>query len=86
MKKKIVLYTSNTCGKCKLIKPQIDELLKDMSDIEYVLLNTDKKDGFNSALENNVFSLPTLIYFENEKETKRLVSSFSIDDIKGLIS
>lgn len=84
--KKIVLYTSNTCGKCKIIKPQIDELLKNRNDVEYVLYSTDKKDGFSSALENNVYSLPTLIFFENEKETKRLVSSFNIGDVIALIS
>ncbi len=84
--KKIVLYTSNACGKCKIIKPQIDELLKNRDDIEYILYSTDKKDGFSSALDNNVYSLPTLIFFENEKEAKRLVSSFDIDDVRSLIA
>ncbi len=82
---KIVLYTSKTCGKCKIISPQIKELLANRNDIEFVLAETDRKDGFNMALDNNVFSLPTLIAYENEKEAKRLISNFTIDDVKALI-
>lgn len=65
--------------------PQIKELLADKNDIEFVLVETDRKDGFNMAIDNNVFSLPTLIAYENEKEIKRLISNFTIDDVKALI-
>ncbi len=85
MKKKITLYTSNTCGKCKILKPQIDELLSNNKDIEYVLINIDSKEGFRLALENEIYSLPTLIYSEDGKVIKKLISNFSVEDIEKLI-
>ncbi len=85
MKRKIVLYTSSTCAKCKIIKPQIEEFLKDKNDIEYVLINVDKKNGFNLALENEVYSLPTLFYFEDDILKKKLVSNFTFENVKELI-
>lgn len=85
MEKRIILYTSNTCGKCKVLKPQIEEFLSNKKDVEYVLMNIDSKEGFRLALENEIYSLPTLIYMENNTVIKKFVSNFSIDDVKKLI-
>ncbi len=85
MEKKITLYTSKTCGKCKILKPQIEEFLSKNTDIEYVLINIDSKEGFSLALENEIYSLPTLIYSEDGKIIKKFVSNFSIEDIEKLI-
>lgn len=79
--KKLLLFTSKTCGKCHMIKPSIKELVSNVSDLIYEEVDIDKKDGFNKAIEHEVFSLPTIIIFENEKEKKRLVSSFNINDV-----
>ena len=64
-----------------MIKPSIKELVSNVSDLIYEEVDIDKKDGFNKAIEHEVFSLPTIIIFENEKEKKRLVSSFNINDV-----
>ncbi len=85
MKRKIIFYTSNTCGKCKVLKPQVEEYLSNKKVIEYVLINIDTKEGFHLALENEIYSLPTLIYTENDIVIKKFVSNFSLEDVKELI-
>lgn len=50
--------------------------------MSYFEINIDKKEGFQLALKNNVFSLPTLLILLDEKEVKRFTSNFTLEDIK----
>lgn len=79
------LYVSSTCGKCKTIEPLLKDYLKTKEDVSYFEINTDKRDGFQLALKNNVFSLPTLLILLDRKEIKRFVSNFTIEDIKKFL-
>ncbi|HBN00233.1 MAG TPA: hypothetical protein DD384_03240 [Firmicutes bacterium] len=78
----LFLYVSSTCAKCMMIEPLLKDYLKMRPDISYFEINVDKKEGFQLALKNNVFSLPTLLILLDGKETKRFTSNFALEDIK----
>lgn len=86
MSKSLLLFTSKTCAKCKIIKPELDKIMSNHIEIDYKLVSIDTKEGFHLALEKEVFSLPTLIIYENEKEIKRFVSNINLEEIESLIS
>lgn len=65
-----------------MIEPLLKDYLEKRPDISYFEINIDKKEGFQLALKNNVFSLPTLLILLNEKEVKRFTSNFTLEDIK----
>ncbi|MCI7068983.1 MAG: thioredoxin family protein [Mollicutes bacterium] len=82
----LFLYVSSTCAKCKMIEPLLKDYLKTRPDISCFEINVDKKDGFQLALKNNVFSLPTLLILLDEKEIKRFTSNFTLEDIKEYLN
>lgn len=65
-----------------MIEPLLKDYLENRPDISYFEINIDKKEGFQLALKNNVFSLPTLLILLDEKEIKRFTSNFTLEDIK----
>lgn len=65
-----------------MIEPLLKDYLENRPDIFYFEINIDKKEGFQLALKNNVFSLPTLLILLDEKEVKRFTSDFTLEDIK----
>lgn len=69
-----------------MIEPLLKDYLKTRPDISYFEINADKKDGFQLALKNNVFSLPTLLILLDEKEVKRFTSNFTLEDIKEYLN
>lgn len=82
----LFLYVSSSCAKRKMIEPLLKDYLKTRPDISYFEINVDKKDGFQLALKNNVFSLPTLLILLDEKEVKRFTSNFTLEDIKEYLN
>lgn len=69
-----------------MIKPLLKDYLEKRPDISYFEINIDKKEGFQLALKNNVFSLPTLLILLDEKEVKRFTSNFTLEDIEGYLN
>ena len=69
-----------------MIEPLLKDYLKTKPDISYFEITVDKKDGFQLALKNNVFSLPTLLILLDEKEVKRFTSNFTLEDIKEYLN
>ena len=82
----LFLYVSSSCAKCKMIELLLKDYLKIRPDISYFEINIDKKEGFQLALKNNVFSLPTLLILLDEKEVKRFTSNFTLEDIKEYLN
>lgn len=65
-----------------MIEPLLKDYLENRPDISYFEINIDKKEGFQLALKNNVFSLPTLLILLDEREIKRFTSQFTLEDVK----
>jgi len=66
--KRIDVYTSASCGPCKILKPVLEEFKQEVNvDVNYIDLET-KRIAFE---EYNVKSTPTMIFFNNGTEYKR---------------
>jgi thioredoxin 1 len=68
----IVIYHfwSPTCGPCKVIKPAIEDIKEEFSEIPWVSVNThDDPNGFARRFSVNV--VPTMVVTKNDMEVGR---------------
>lgn len=64
----LVDFFAEWCGPCKALKPTLNELAKD-----YPVFSIDVEQNDEATITYNIRSMPTLIYFKDGKEVKRLV-------------
>jgi thioredoxin len=80
-KKVMVNFSAVWCAPCKKMKPYITKMQEDLKDkIKIVRLDADEN---KSLLENmKIDGLPTIIIYENGKETWRNIGFISEEDLK----
>lgn len=80
-KKVMVNFSAVWCAPCKKMKPYITKMQEDLKDkIKIVRLDADEN---KSLLENmKIDGLPTIIVYENGKETWRNIGFISEEDLK----
>lgn len=66
-------FTADWCGPCQAIKPTLEELYAQCTNIEIVKINLDKFQDI--ASQYSVTSIPTFIFFEKKSEVDRLVGA-----------
>ena len=82
-KKVLVDFYATWCGPCKMLGLVIEKLDED----ELIpILKVDTDESNSLATEYNIFSIPTLIMFENGKELKRNVGYLSYEELKKWVS
>ena len=59
MNRKLLHFTADWCGPCKMMKPVIELFLKENPDIEYEMIDVDS--GFETAHAYDIKSVPTFI-------------------------
>lgn len=80
---KVVLFSTNTCTKCKSIKPLLEKVCKDNS-IEFSEIKIDDEPDYIAY--HNITSVPTIIVFNKDKgEIKRWVNYVSIKEFSKFI-
>lgn len=76
-----LLYFSNkACGVCVVLYPKLEELIRfeyPFASIEYI----DATANQELCGTHSVFTVPTLLLFEDGKETMRWCRHFSLDQI-----
>ncbi len=64
-------FFATWCGPCNMLTPVIEELEKDRPDVKFIKVDVDELPEL--AAKFSVYSIPTLVYFENgEEKRKRL--------------
>ena len=81
--KVLVDFNADWCGPCKMLKPIIDEIAEEKTDLKIVSINIDDEDELSE--EYNVSSIPCLVLFDKGKEVKRNVGLMSKDDLETFI-
>ncbi len=81
--KKLLFFYSDTCAPCVALKDKLPIAVADL-DVELEQLNIDENRAL--AAQMMVFSVPTVILLEGDKEIKRWSGYFSVFDIVETIS
>lgn len=61
---KLLHFTAEWCGPCKMMKPVINEVVAEYHDIEY--LSVDIDENTETTIDYNVLSIPTFILVDND--------------------
>lgn len=72
----LVDFYADWCGPCRMLSPIIEEL---SNEIEIYKVNVDKREDIAAA--NGVMTIPTLVFYKNGKEEKRLIGYQDKNDI-----
>ena len=66
----VLHFWSPTCRPCQVIKPAIEDLKEEFSQMKWISVNThDDKEGY--ARKANVSVVPTIVVFKNDAEVAR---------------
>ena len=76
----LVDFSASWCGPCKMLSLVLDKV-DDEKLIDIYKIDIDENDKL--ADEYKIYSVPTLIIFENKKEVKRISGYMSFDELKG---
>ncbi len=81
----VCLYLSTTdCNVCKVLKPKVTELLKsDFPQIKFIYI--DLNNAKEIAGQLSVFSVPTIIFYFDRRETIRVSRNISIEQLSAQI-
>lgn len=80
----LVDFNATWCGPCKMLKPVIDEISEERSDIKVAAIDVD--DEGELAAQFGVFSIPCMVVFKNGEEVSRAVGFRPKEDILELLN
>jgi thioredoxin 1 len=73
---KLMHFTAEWCGPCKLMKPIINQVLDENPNIEYILIDIDENP--ETAKDYGVMGVPSFITFDdNDNVLQRAVGAMS---------
>ncbi|ERI89553.1 thioredoxin [Clostridiales bacterium oral taxon 876 str. F0540] len=83
--KMILLYFgSDSCNVCNVMKPKVEELLKDYPKIKSYQVDVEKSLEISAAY--NIFTIPAVLVFIEGKEIIREARHISMQDIDSKIN
>lgn len=80
----VVDFWAEWCGPCRMMGPVIDQLASEEEDVSVGKLNVDGNP--ESSLKFMVSSIPTIIFFKNGEEVKRIKGVTSKSALKAQIA
>ncbi|URZ03847.1 hypothetical protein CLAUR_039130 [Clostridium felsineum] len=80
----LLYFESDTCGVCKVIKPELNKILKSYPDIKNIFVNVGG--NIKLAASYSVFTLPAVLVFINGKESIRQARYINLEEIESRIS
>ncbi len=75
-----VYFSTEYCNVCKVLKPKVKELLEnDFPNIKFVYVDIEKQKEVSGKY--SIFTVPTLVFFFNGKESFRKSRNFSLAEL-----
>jgi len=77
----VVYFSTPTCNVCKVLKPKIIELLNEKFPLmKFIYVDCDKSKEL--AAQNNIFAVPTILFFLDGKEILRKSRNVSLAELE----
>ena len=80
---KICYFSHDECNVCKVLKPQVRELVSGFGDMDFLYVNT--KESMEVSGQFMVFAIPTIIIFFEGREVKRYSRHLSLQDFRSFL-
>ena len=81
--KQVYYFTADWCGPCKKVRPIVEELSRDQSEVKFQIIDVDSEGELARKFE--VKSIPTFILIEDGKEVNRLTGAKTRNDLEKFI-
>ena len=79
----LVDFNATWCGPCRMLKPTLEQLAAERSDVEIVGVDIDE--NMDLAEEYGVFSIPCLVLFKDGLEADRSVGLVPKESVEALL-
>jgi thioredoxin len=81
--KQVYYFTADWCGPCKKVRPIVEELSRDQSEVKFQIIDVDSEGELTRRFE--VKSIPTFILIEDGKEVNRVTGAQTKNDLEKFI-
>jgi thioredoxin 1 len=81
--KQVYYFTADWCGPCKKVRPIVEELSRDQSDVKFQIIDVDSAGELARKFE--VKSIPTFILIEDGQEVNRFTGAKTKKDLENFI-
>jgi thioredoxin 1 len=79
----VFYFTADWCGPCKKVRPIVEELKRDQSNVKFQIIDVDSEGELTRKFE--VKSIPTFIRIEDGKEVARVTGAQTRNDLEKFI-
>jgi thioredoxin-like negative regulator of GroEL len=79
----LVYFGGNSCNVCNVMKPKVQELLKDYTKIKSAQVDVEK--SLEASAAYNIFTIPAILIFIEGKEIIREARHISMQDLNSKI-
>ena len=80
----LVDFWASWCGPCRMMEPILENFARSQSSIVIAKLNTESNPLIPSKFQ--IFSIPTMILFENGKEVERLTGAMPLEALEKYLT
>jgi thioredoxin 1 len=81
--KQVYYFTADWCGPCKKVRPIVEELNRDQSEVKFQIIDVDSEGELARTFE--VKSIPTFILIEDGQEIDRFTGAKTKKDLENFI-
>ena len=81
--KQVYYFTADWCGPCKKVRPIVEELSRDQSEVKFQIIDVDSEGELARKFE--VRSIPTFILIEDGQEVNRFTGAKTRKDLENFI-
>ena len=82
--KTVFYFTADWCGPCKKVRPIVEELNRERSDVFFQIIDVDLEKELVKNFE--IASVPTFILFKNQKQIDRITGAQTREKLNDFIN
>ncbi len=83
MELRLLYFSTPDCAVCHSLRPKIQEMVANYAEVEFCYVDCTKDKPMCG--QNQVFAVPTIILFHENREIKRFSRFFSVEQVQTWI-